>query len=140
MREIFPPITLSKSDHTFLKDRLKTKTGILNETLTFLEHELKRASVVPDSCLPATAAALKSKVTYTDLQRGKTRTIVLSAPEDADMETNHVSVMSPVGAALLGLSEGQVIGWQTWTGIERMILLERVNEPSPFSAPTLACS
>jgi regulator of nucleoside diphosphate kinase len=129
MREIFPPITLTESDYDFLSNRLLAPSRVMSEAVTFLEHELDRAAVIPDDRLPEITAAIGSTVTYTDLTRGRERTVVLVNPEDADIDRNRISVLSPVGVALIGLSEGQVIAWKTWSGAERMLMVNRVAAP-----------
>jgi regulator of nucleoside diphosphate kinase len=57
-----------------------------------------------------------SLVTYRDLASDRTRTIALVFPQEADMARNRVSVLTPIGAALIGLAVGQSIDWPTPEG------------------------
>ncbi|MGE0666180.1 MAG: GreA/GreB family elongation factor [Sphingomonadales bacterium] len=127
MREIYPPITLTETDFNYLGNVLAIRSGALNEVFSFLEHELDRAIVVSDDRLPSQTVSIGRTVTYRDLNVGRERTVVLATPEQSDMECNRISVLSPIGAALIGLSDGQVIAWETWANVERMILVKKVH-------------
>jgi regulator of nucleoside diphosphate kinase len=76
-----------------------------------LGEELDRAEVVPDEKMPRNVVTMDSTVVYEDLDSGKVLMVRLTLPEDADMEQGRVSVLAPVGAALLGLKVGDVISW-----------------------------
>ncbi len=77
-----------------------------------LRAELERAIVVPLTALPAGVVSMYSQVRYRDEHAGVTRQIQIVLPEDADVAHGKVSVLAPVGAALLGLEAGQVIDWR----------------------------
>jgi regulator of nucleoside diphosphate kinase len=79
--------------------------------LARLDEELERAHVVEREQLPADVVTLGSRVVYENLDDGKRRDIVLVYPEHADLAAGRLSVLSPVGAALLGLRAGQTIEW-----------------------------
>lgn len=76
-----------------------------------LDHELSRAYVVPADQLPPNVVSMNTYVVYLDESNGVSRAIELVYPEDASWESRKVSVLSPVGLALLGLREGQTIRW-----------------------------
>ena len=79
--------------------------------LELLLGELERSSIVaaPDARRPF--ARLGSKVTYRDLAIARERTVRLGLPGEANVDENRISVLAPVGAALLGLSAGDVFRW-----------------------------
>jgi regulator of nucleoside diphosphate kinase len=91
-----------------------------------LRAELERAIVVPADVLPADVVTMYSQVRYHDEHAGVTRQIQIVLPEDADMAQGKVSVLAPVGAALLGLEVGQVIEWQFPAGEIRRLRVEEV--------------
>ncbi len=74
--------------------------------------ELERARVVPQSKLPRNAVRMGSTVSFSTSD-GFDRTFQLVYPVDADIAQGRVSVLTPVGAALIGLHEGQTILWST---------------------------
>jgi regulator of nucleoside diphosphate kinase len=78
---------------------------------TILEDELSRAVLVPSDQVPANVVKMYSRVTYVDESNGATRDVDLVYPEEADSSTGKISVLSPVGSALLGLEVGQTIEW-----------------------------
>ena len=82
-----------------------------SDNLLPLENELTRAKVVPLSKLPANTVAMGSTVTFEDLESGKTTTVTLAYPNEANVEEMKISVLSPVGSALLGLRVGGTIEW-----------------------------
>jgi regulator of nucleoside diphosphate kinase len=71
--------------------------------------EIERADLRAPSEMPADVVTLGSEVTFREHDR--TRTVQIVAPEDADIEHGRISVLTPVGAALLGLTVGQKISW-----------------------------
>lgn len=70
---------------------------------------LLEARLVPDEKLPADRIAMNSKVTYREEPVGMRRSVVLVHPIDADAAVGRVSVLSPVGLALLGRTSGSVV-------------------------------
>lgn len=86
-----------------------------------LDGELGRAIVVPDERMPTDIVRLYSRVTYLDESTGVRRQIVLVLPEEADLDAGRISVLTPVGSALLGLRRGQSIEWPFPSGFPRML-------------------
>jgi regulator of nucleoside diphosphate kinase len=105
-------IHLRRSDADTL-GRLIESTGLGRDagSIALLDEELARATIVPDDALPSGAVALDSKVVFSDLQSGEQREITLVVPSKAGSEQGFVSVLSPVGSALIGLRIGDVIDW-----------------------------
>jgi len=91
-----------------------------------LRAELERAIVVPVEALPSGVVAMYSQVRYRDEHAGETRQIQIVLPEDANVEHGKVSVLAPVGAALLGLEAGQAIDWTFPAGEIRRLRVEAV--------------
>ncbi|MDA0188955.1 MAG: nucleoside diphosphate kinase regulator [Proteobacteria bacterium] len=76
-----------------------------------LAEELGRATVVPLARMPGDVVRMHSRVTYRIEGAGDCREVELVFPEQADPASGRISVLAPVGAALLGLREGQSIDW-----------------------------
>jgi regulator of nucleoside diphosphate kinase len=121
MTDIFPPIIIAETDFDYLSNLANARGGALSEVMDFLEHELDRADVVPDPYLPADAVRLQSRVTYRDLVTGHERTVTLVYPREEDIDLGRISILTPVGAALLGLRPGQRIAWRSWADTERAL-------------------
>jgi regulator of nucleoside diphosphate kinase len=69
-----------------------------------------------------------SFVEFRDDESGRVRTVQLVFPADADMEADRISVLTPIGAALIGLSEGQSIEWRTRGGDWKTLTVLKVSE------------
>lgn len=76
-----------------------------------LDAEIARADVVPDSQFAGDAVAMHSQVTFEDLDNGERTTVTLVWPAEADVATMKISVLTPVGSALIGLPVGGEINW-----------------------------
>lgn len=98
-----------------------------------LLDELGRASIVAPDELPANVVAIGNAVTYRDESTGQERTVTLVFPEDADIDQQRVSVITPLGVALIGLSEGAAFYWDTRADQRRMLTVIRVQ---PAGVPT----
>ena len=95
----------------------------LNEPL---RRELERAVLVSSEAVPPDVATMNSQVRYTDETEGVTRTVALVYPPAARGGKTMVSVLAPVGSALLGLSAGQSIEWDFPDGSRHRLKLEEV--------------
>ncbi len=91
-----------------------------------LRAELERAIVVPIDALPRGVVAMYSQVRYRDEHAGVSRQIQIVLPEEANVDHGKVSVLAPVGAALLGLEAGQTIDWRFPAGEIRRLRVEEV--------------
>lgn len=85
-----------------------------------LLSELERATVADGPALPANVVRMGSTVSY-NLDGGAPKTVRLVYPADADISTGAISVLTPIGAALVGLRPGQTIGFEARDGSEREI-------------------
>src|SRR5688572_17472921 len=92
-----------------------------------LIEEIERAELRASNEMPGDVVTLGSEVTFR--QADRTQTVQIVAPEDADIERRRISVLSPVGAALLGLAVGQKISWDLPD--KRVVVLEVVSVRQP---------
>lgn len=92
-----------------------------------LFDELSRARVLSAKKLPSNTVALGRAVTYRDETDGLETTVKLVLPADADISQQRVSVMTPIGIALIGLAEGAVFHWETRDGASRAFTVLRVS-------------
>lgn len=76
-----------------------------------LDEEISRADVVTAKKLPADAVTMDSVVTFIDLDSNEEKTISLVYPADANVDEMKISILSPVGSALIGLRIGGKIDW-----------------------------
>ncbi|WP_214000759.1 nucleoside diphosphate kinase regulator [Arsukibacterium sp.] len=119
-----PDITLSTTDYDRL-DRLLSNLNADSIGFTTLSQELERASVVEPTLLPANVVSMNSTVRFR-LASGKTSTLTLVYPKDAAQSGNTISVLAPVGCALIGLKTGDTINWPLPNGDMSTITVEDV--------------
>ncbi|MEO8303050.1 MAG: nucleoside diphosphate kinase regulator [Betaproteobacteria bacterium] len=91
-----------------------------------LRKELDRAVVVSRDSISSSVVTMCSHLRYLDESAGVRREIQIVFPEDADIEQGKVSVLAPVGAALLGLALGQAIDWEFPDGQTRRLRVEEI--------------
>ncbi len=95
-----------------------------------LAEELSRATVVPEEHMPKNVVQMYSRVTYLDERSGERYVVELVLPREADPGRGRVSVLAPVGSALLGLEEGDAIEWPFPYGHTRRLRVERTLAPA----------
>ncbi|HEX7034146.1 MAG TPA: nucleoside diphosphate kinase regulator [Pseudomonadales bacterium] len=101
-------VLISQRDH----DRLQSVISKTDpDTVGLLFDELDSATIVPDDELPDDVVAMGSRVTFEDIDTGAQSTIQLVFPHQADAAAGRISVLAPVGAALIGLRVGETIEW-----------------------------
>lgn len=94
-----------------------------------LETELHRATIVDQRAIPADVVTMNSEVTYEDCTTSARRTVRIVYPKDANVVHGRVSVLAPIGSALLGLRVGQTIDWALPSGAKRIRVLEIAYQP-----------
>lgn len=106
----------SSRDLTIGKSDFERLMGLVNvvqtETSELLEEELERAQIVPDGNVSGDVVKMNSLVSFLDESTNKEMTLKLVYPEDLSSSTEgKVSILAPIGAALIGLRVGQKIDW-----------------------------
>jgi regulator of nucleoside diphosphate kinase len=95
-----------------------------------LMDEIARAKLVAPDKLRDDVVTIGSEVTYRDLSSDRMQTVFVVYPEDADIDQNRISVLTPVGVALLGLSPGATISWITRDDETRLLEIVSVRLPT----------
>ncbi|MEP7453877.1 nucleoside diphosphate kinase regulator [Phyllobacterium sp. SB3] len=110
-----PSIVIGKTDHVRLNNIAAAAADRFPEISESLSFELDRARVVADGSVPGNVVRMGSVVTYrTDAD--DQRTITLVYPGDADISEGKVSILTPIGTALVGLKTGMAMEWTTRDG------------------------
>ena len=121
-----PDIFIGKSDHDKLvrmaNGLVDTRPDVADELL----GELERASVAGDDAVPAGTVRMGSRIDYRT-EDGTTRSITLVYPADADIAENKVSILTPIGTALLGLSVGSSIDFVANDGRHHLLTVTAVE-------------
>lgn len=94
-----------------------------------LEEELSRATVVPTDQIPGDIVTMDSKIRFVDEDTAKESEVTLVYPKDADVVARRVSILAPVGMALIGLRVGQSIEWPMPNGTRRLKVVSILYQP-----------
>lgn len=94
-----------------------------------LLEEIERARLLPAEQMPPDVVTIGSEVTYEDSSTARTQTVQIVFPSLADIAARRISVLTPVGAALIGLSAGQSIDWEMSDGVMRKLTVVDVTRP-----------
>ena len=100
-----------------------------NEYLASLDAELSRASVVEPAAVPPDVITMNSRVRLVDVDTAEEMTYTLVFPEEANMAQDKISVLAPVGTAILGYRVGDTLEWRVPDGIRRLRVQELVYQP-----------
>ncbi|MGN7126152.1 nucleoside diphosphate kinase regulator [Methylorubrum thiocyanatum] len=120
-----PRIKMTADDHERLSRLAASAMDRAPEVASFLSDELDRVQIVRGGTAEGDFARMGSRVDFRDNSTGRMQSVTLVYPGDADIEQGKVSILTPIGAALIGLSKGQSIDWATRTGeIRRLTVLE----------------
>ena len=114
---------------TGLIDRTREHNRADREYLNKLEAELERAEVVDPKNIPADIVTMRSKVRLTDLVSGESNTYSLVFPTEANFAEGKISVLAPIGTAILGYRRGDTIEWPVPSGLRKLKIDEVLYQP-----------
>jgi regulator of nucleoside diphosphate kinase len=120
-----PNIIISEQDLNRLETMLEHQDQ-LTATMKHLEDELARADVVAPQDIPSNVVTMNARVLITVAPAVESTEITLVYPHDFKGEKGQVNVIAPIGAAILGLTEGQEIEWPQPDGQPMKVKIEKV--------------
>lgn len=123
-----PRIVLSELDYNRLTGLAEAVEDRTPEIAEELQNEIDRANVVATGSVPANVVQMGSTVEYQS-DGGDTKTVTLVFPGDADIASGRISILTPIGTALIGLSPGQSINWTARDGKEHQLTVLSVKQP-----------
>ena len=130
-----PAIVVNKIDHARL---VQLANGLLDRKPEMAEEllmELERARVVEKGAVLESTVQMGSAVEY-KTNEGQARRVILVYPGDADISQGKVSILTPIGTALLGLKAGQSIDWVANDGRSHRLTIVSVEAPEAEEAQT----
>lgn len=125
-----PRIVIGSTDYSRLDRLATTAASRMPEVAEELLSELDRARIVPDSAVPEEAVRMGSAVEFQS-DTGGPRTVSLVFPEEADIAGGRISILTPVGTALIGLAAGQSITWAARDGKRHELTVLSVRQQAP---------
>ena len=133
-RQRKPAITTTRSDHERLSRLAESYLDRNPEVAEELLAELDRARIVEDGRIPANVVHMGSTLRFTS-DLGEDRRVTLVFPGEADIAAGKISVITPIGVALIGLSAGQSIDWTARDGRVHRLTVETVDASGEAPQP-----
>ena len=131
MQKLKDSIIIREDDYqilvSFLKDTRYVKRADA-KNITDLEAELKKAKLVNQENFPNDVVRLNSKIKIKDVNKNNIMELTLVTPDKADIKQKKISVMAPVGTALIGFKQGQEIKWRVPAGKKTFHIVEVIND------------
>lgn len=135
-----PKIIISRTDCQRLELLLASSFAKAIESRSHLEalrYELRRARIVAAEDIPDDVITMNSTVSLYDMDYDVTDTYTLVYPREADILENKVSVLAPMGTAILGYRVGDVVTWQNSGGARQLLVKDLVYQPEREGAMQL---
>lgn len=121
-------IYITKADMTRLRS-LIASTKSSRDDLSSLRNELDHAQLVEPVDIPSDVITMNSQARLRDLEDGEDMTFTLVFPENASIEHDRISVLAPIGTAMLGQREGEEFEWEVPAGRVRLKVLKVLYQP-----------
>lgn len=121
-------LTISKSDFELLQNHLNLSSKLSSFNKKKLSEELKNAKVLKDSELPNDVVTLNSYVEIEEVDSHQVFKFQLVNPAEANMKSNKLSVLAPIGVALLGYRTGAKVQWEMPNGLKTFKIVKVTQE------------
>lgn len=116
-------LILSQNDK-FRLDAILNNVGLNDKNAKQLFKELSKAEVIAHHDVPEDVIVMESYIEMIDLQTQKSRSVQLVYPDDADYESGKISILAPIGTALIGYRKGDEISWEMPGGKKNFKILD----------------
>ncbi|MBD0298677.1 MAG: nucleoside diphosphate kinase regulator [Flavisolibacter sp.] len=123
-------LVLRKDDYEIILSYLRggqNKSAFDRQNAEELQAELKKAKLVDKDNFPHDVVRLNSKVKIAEANKDKVMELTLVTPDKADISKGKISIMAPIGTALIGFRQGQKVKWQVPAGKKTFTILEVIN-------------
>ena len=127
-----PKIQITQDDYNKLRDLLQTESGSYSGDKACrdaLSMELLRAEIKSSDEIEANVITLHSRVRLRDLQTKEVLELTIVLPEEADVESGRISILAPLGTAMLGYRSGDEFEWDMPGGRNRFRVEEMLFQP-----------
>lgn len=131
MKQTSDSIILRQDDYETLIAYLKNNryaTSQDAQNVQDLKAELRKAMLVSKESFPADVIRLNSKIKIKDAGKNNVMELMLVMPDKADLREKKISVMAPVGTALIGFRKGQKVSWQVPAGKRTFHIVDVIND------------
>ncbi|MDD5483848.1 MAG: nucleoside diphosphate kinase regulator [Kiritimatiellae bacterium] len=125
-------IYITQNDYDRLLVMLSEREKAENKDSPYLQslrQEIARAIIVPSDKIPRHVITMHSQVSLRDMDSREDMVYTLTFPDEADAAGNKISILAPIGTALIGYSVGDTIEWKVPTGLRRLKVMKIIYQP-----------
>jgi regulator of nucleoside diphosphate kinase len=125
-------IRITENDKKRLTELIRAahdSAGRVRDDLKGLEDELARGVLVASEDIPGDVVTMNSKVVLVDVDTREELNFRLVFPQDADADRGLVSILAPIGTAILGYAKGDMVEWPVPSGIRRLKIKDILYQP-----------
>lgn len=119
------PVIITEHDFQQIKSLINTGNSNRNERL--LSNEMNRAILVKKDAFPINTVGLNCMVTVLNVATRQKKTFSIVMPEAADAQRNRISILSPMGTALIGFRKGEEVVWEMPGGLKKFIIIDVIQ-------------
>lgn len=131
---------LTNSDYKTIHSLLQNLPASLKgREVSQLQQEIKSAEIIPDETISEDIIQLNSKFEVQELLSGKFMNLQLVLPHQADLKQNKISILSPLGVALIGFRQGMTVEWTLPGGLKKLKIIsveKSAKSTTPLQAKT----
>jgi regulator of nucleoside diphosphate kinase len=130
MQKLKNKLVLLRDDYKLLISYLNGRHGksaFDRRNAEELHTELKKAKLVNKDAFPPDVVRLNSRVRIKTAGKGDVMELILVTPDKADIKERKISIMAPIGTALIGFRQGQKVKWQVPAGKKTFTIMEVIN-------------
>lgn len=123
-----PQLIITQKEFDLLSTHLKLSSNLSDFNKNKLHNELKHAKIIKKDSIPDDAIVTDSLVTIQDVETAQEFTFHLVVPEEANMKLNKLSILAPIGIALLGYTSGAIVDWEMPNGVKKFKIMKAVRQ------------
>lgn len=141
MKKVKNTLILRKDDYTLLTsyiNSMRRQSGFDRHNAEELIGELKKATVVNNDDFPPDVVGLNSKVRIKTDGKNEEMELIIVTPDRANIKEKKISIMAPIGTALIGFRSGQKVKWKVPSGNKTFTILEVNNDYETSTTETIA--
>ncbi|MDT0575268.1 nucleoside diphosphate kinase regulator [Croceicoccus sp. F390] len=129
-----PAVHLVDTEADILSELAMSVEERLPEVAAMLSQEINRATLHKQGSIPADIVTMMATVEFVDDNSNATRTVQLVYPRNADIQQGRISILTLVGAGLIGMREGAIIEWPDRNARTRKLRIGKVMQPDAAAA------
>jgi len=129
-------LIIPQKEFDLLMNHLKLSSKLSDFNKNKLNNELKTAKIVKKDALPDDVIIIDSLVTIQDVKTGQEFSFHLVTPEEANMKAHKLSVLAPIGIALLGYSSDAVVDWEMPDGVKQFKVKQVTRHQNDHKMPS----